>query len=208
MPLLLISGSDARARAERHSGSTPRLSDEELMARVRSADAEALGLLFDRYARLVRTVAVRILLDPGEAEDSLQDTFLYIHRKASLFDPLKGPAKAWIVQVAAHRAQDKRSWLMRRGFYAGTETEYLADTIAGATDLEREIGGGIDRAILELAFAELPAEQQRTIEMYYFEGLELREIADKLNCPLGNVRHYYYRGLEKLRKSAFVRMLR
>ena len=77
----------------------------------------------------------------------------------------------------------------------------------GETDLDRETGSKLDRVRLEKAFAELPERQRRTLELFYFEGMELKEIAEELNEPLGNVRHYYYRGLERLRKSAFVQEL-
>jgi RNA polymerase sigma-70 factor (ECF subfamily) len=50
--------------------------------------------------------------------------------------------------------------------------------------------------------------QRLTLELFYFEGLDLREISEKLNQPLGNSRHHFYRGLERLRKSAFVQRLR
>jgi RNA polymerase sigma-70 factor (ECF subfamily) len=183
-------------------------SDEELMERLRERDSKALDTLFGRYARLVMSIAYRTLRDHGEAEDTVQEIFLYVYRKAALFDPGRGTAKAWIVQVAVHRSLDKKSYLGRRGFYLGTEIDSVDDTLLGATDLDREIGAGLDRVKLEQAFAELPDAQRRTLEMFFFEGMELREIAGTINEPLGNVRHHYYRGLERLRKSAFVRKLR
>jgi RNA polymerase sigma-70 factor, ECF subfamily len=183
-------------------------SDEELMERLRERDSEALDTLFNRYARLVMRIAFRTLRDHGEAEDAVQEIFLYVYRKAALFDARKGPAKAWIVQVAVHRSLDKKSYLGRRGFYLGTEIDSVVDTLLGSTDLDREIGAGLDRVKLEEAFAELPDAQRRTLEMFFFEGMELREIAGTINEPVGNVRHHYYRGLERLRKSAFVRRLR
>jgi RNA polymerase sigma-70 factor (ECF subfamily) len=182
--------------------------DEELMDRLRVRDPEALDTLFRRYARLVMGIAFRTLRDYGEAEDAVQETFLYIFRKAALFDARKGPAKAWIVQVACHRSLDKKSYLGRRGFYLVTEIDAADDTVPGSTDLDREIGARLDRKKLEQAFAELPDAQRQTLEMFFFEGMELRQIADEIDEPLGNVRHYYYRGLERLRKSAFVRKLR
>ncbi|MBZ5697660.1 MAG: sigma-70 family RNA polymerase sigma factor [Acidobacteriia bacterium] len=182
--------------------------DEELMAQLQVRAPRALDVLFDRYARLVYTIAHRTLRDSGEAEDVVQDTFFYLFRKVALFDPLKGTAKAWIVQVAFHRALDRKSHLRRRGFYLCTEIDSMNDTLLGRTDLDREIGAKLNRAHLERALAELPETQRRTLEMYYFEGLELREIADERNEPLGNVRHHYYRGLESLRKSAFAGKLR
>jgi RNA polymerase sigma-70 factor (ECF subfamily) len=184
------------------------LGDEELLIRLQASDATALDLLFDRYSRLVLGIALRVLRDYGEAEDVVQEVFFHVFQKASLFNPLKGSAKGWIVQVAFHRALDKRAHLGRRGFYLGTEIESLDDTLLGETDLDREIGAKLNRAQLEKAFEELPQMQRRTLELFYFEGLELREISEKLNEPLANVRHHYYRGLAKLRKSAFVKKLR
>lgn len=84
----------------------------------------------------------------------------------------------------------------------------MDDTLLGETDLDREIGAKLNRAQLKKAFEELPEMQRGTLELFYFEGLELREISEKLNEPLANVRHHYYRGLEKLRKSAFVKKLK
>jgi RNA polymerase sigma-70 factor (ECF subfamily) len=211
LSLPLLTGKSVRSRTVREPREVElrrQPNDEELMSRLQASDPEALKVLFDRYSRLVLGIAFRALRDYGEAEDAVQDTFLYLYSRAALFDARKGSAKAWIVQVAFHRALDRKSFLRRRGFYLGTEIDPVHDTLLGATDLDREIGAKLNRAQLERAFAELPDEQRRTLEMFYFEGLELREIADQLNEPLGNVRHYYYRGLERLRKSAFVGKLR
>jgi RNA polymerase sigma-70 factor (ECF subfamily) len=203
LPLLVRESSEARdERQERLP------SDEDLMERLRAQDSNALDSLFRRYARLVMSIAFRALRDHGEAEDAVQETFLYLYRKAALFDAEKGSAKAWIIQVAFHRALDKKSYLVRRGFYFGTEIDSADDTLLGNTDLDREVGARLNRAKLVEAFAELSHVQQRTLEMYFFEGMDLREIASNLGETLGNVRHYYYRGLERLRTSAFIRKLR
>jgi RNA polymerase sigma-70 factor, ECF subfamily len=203
LPLLVRESSEARdERQERLP------SDEDLMERLRAQDSNALDSLFRRYARLVMSIAFRALRDHGEAEDAVQETFLYLYRKAALFDAEKGSAKAWIIQVAFHRALDKKSYLVRRGFYFGTEIDSADDTLLGNTDLDREVGARLNRAKLVEAFAELSHVQQRTLEMYFFEGMDLREIASNLSETLGNVRHYYYRGLERLRTSAFIRKLR
>ena len=183
-------------------------SDENVMARLQANDSNALNLLFDRYSRLVLRIALRILHDFGEAEGVVQETFFHVFQKAKLFDQSKGTAKAWIVQIAFHRALDRKSYLDRRGFYLGTDIGSLDDMLVGRTDLDREIGAKFKRAQLERAFKDLPEKQRRTLELFYFEGLELREIAEKLNEPFGNIRHYYYRGLEHLRKNAFVQSLR
>ncbi|MGB9067652.1 MAG: sigma-70 family RNA polymerase sigma factor [Candidatus Acidiferrales bacterium] len=197
-----------RAATETPTSDPRTPADEELMVRLQARDADALDILFDRYSRLVLGIALRVLHDYGEAEDVVQEVFFHVFQRASLFDSSKGTGKGWIVQVAFHRALDKRAHLGRRGFYLGTEIESLDDTLLGETDLDREIGAKLNRAQLEKAFDGLPETQRRTLELFYFEGLELREISEKLNEPLANVRHHYYRGLAKLRKSAFVKKLR
>ncbi len=163
------------------------------MARLQSNDSSALEILFGRYARLVLAIARGIVRDNGEAEDVVQEAFFYLYKKSMLFDEAKGSAKNWIIQIALHRALDRKSHLARRGFYAGTDIGALGDTLL---------------VQLERAFEQLPEMQRATLELFYFEGLDLREISKKLNQPLGNSRHHFYRGLERLRKSAFVQRLR
>jgi RNA polymerase sigma-70 factor, ECF subfamily len=183
-------------------------SDEEVMARLQSNDSAALEILFGRYGRLVLAIARGIVRDSGEAEDVVQEAFFYLYKKSMLFDSSKGSAKNWIIQIALHRALDRKSHLARRGFYAGTDIGALGDTLLGETDLDREIGAKLNRVQLERAFEQLPEMQRLTLELFYFEGLDLREISMKLNQSLGNSRHYFYRGLERLRKSAFAQSLR
>lgn len=186
----------------------PLPSDEELMARLQSNDTAALEVLFHRYARLVFRIARGVVRDTGEAEDVVQDAFFHLFRKAKLFDAAKGSAKYWILQIALHRSLDRKAHLIRRGFYAGTDISSLDDTLLGNTDLDREVGAKMDRTELKKAFRELTEPQRRTLESFYFDGLDLREISEKYNQPLGNTRHYFYRGLERLRKSSFVQNLR
>lgn len=182
--------------------------DEELMAGVQAKDAKALDLLFSRYSRLVFGIALRILHDHGEAEEAVQESFLCLYQKAALYDSVKGTAKGWIVQVAFSRARDRKAHLMRRGFYAGTDIQSLDDTLVGTCDTEHEVGVKLDFSQLQSAFDELTPMQRRTLELFYFEGLDLREIGERLQEPFGNVRHHFYRGLERLRKSPAVKRLR
>jgi RNA polymerase sigma-70 factor (ECF subfamily) len=182
--------------------------DEDAMVRLQSNDTGALEILFNRYARLVFRIARGVVRDIGEAEDVVQEAFFHVYKKCLLFDKSKGSVKNWILQVALHRALDRKEHLARRGFYLGTNLTSLDDTLLGGTDLEREIGSRLKHAQLQKAFAELPDVQRVTLELFYFEGLDLREISERLNEPLGNTRHHFYRGLERLRKSAFVQRLR
>jgi len=185
-------------------------SDEALMERVRREDPEALDILFSRYSRLVFSIAMRILKDVGEAEEVVQESFLYVFRKANVFEPSRGSAKVWIVHVAYSRARDRKAHLARRGFYlrADIASNSLDGTLAGQEDLERETGARLDFDRLQCAFDDLTEIQRSTLELFYFEDLDLREISERLREPLGNVRHHFYRGLERLRKSAIAERLR
>jgi len=184
-------------------------SDEQLMVGVQADhDSRALELLFQRYCHLVLRIARSVVRDRGEAEDVVQDTFFYLYQKSRLFDPSKGSLKNWIAQIALHRALDRKSHLVRRGFYVGTDIRSLDDTLMGETDLDREIGAKLNRSQLQKAFETLPQIQRLTLELFYFEGLDLREISERLRESHGNTRHHFYRGLERLRKSAFVQRLR
>jgi len=186
------------------------LSDEMLISLLRSQDADALDVLFSRHSRLVYSIALWILRDSGEAEEVVQDCFLYVYRKALSFEPSRGSVKVWIIQMAYSRARDRKAHLTRRGFYLRTdiESDILEGTLVGNADVEREIGAKVDFDRLQCAFEDLTEMQYETLKLFYFDGLELREISERLHEPLGNIRHHFYRGLERLRSSAVVKGLR
>lgn len=206
-PVVWGTGKEGRV-AERPPAAIRPPSDEELMARIQAKDPKGLDLLYSRYARLVFGIGLRILNDKSEAEEVVQEAFFFLYQKALLFDPAKGSAKGWVMQIAFSRARDRRAHLLRRGFYSGTDVESLDDTLQGESDVEREVGLRIDFSRLLCAFEDLSEMQRRTLELFYFQGLELREISQRLNEPFGNVRHHLYRGLERLRKSPAVKRLR
>jgi len=180
--------------------------DAESLAHLNPAGSGDVELLFERYSRLVLGTAYRVLGDPSEAEDVLQEVFFYVYRKSQLFDESKGSVKTWIIQIALSRALDRKLCLARRRFYAGGDIASLQ--LRGDTDLDRQIDAGITRQHLERAFSDLTDVQRRTIEFFYFDELDLREISEQLGEPLGSVRHHLYRGLKRLRKSTLLHRLR
>src|SRR5258708_2121 len=106
------------------------LTDEELLCRVGRGSKEAIALLFRRYRRGVLQIAGRILKDASEAEDLCQEVFVYLFQKAERFDPSKGTASSWIIQIAYHRAMNRRQYLAHRQHYNTQELD------------EEQIGGG------------------------------------------------------------------
>jgi RNA polymerase sigma-70 factor (ECF subfamily) len=176
--------------------------DEHLMVRIRAGDLEPLGILFDRYARLVRTIGFRILRNATEVEDVVQEVFLHIYEKSEGFDPNRGSVRTWLVQIAYHRAFDRRAYLARRGFYDGTDISELKNTLREASSLEDEIAMRVTGEQLHSAFEQLNDVQRATLEKFFFEGYSLREISEVLGDTFENTRHYYYRGMERLKKIA------
>lgn len=206
---LIWTREDTLQIAEIPDGTGPRsLSDEGLLTALQDRNREALAEIFRRHARLVFSIGFRILRDPGEAEDVVQEVFLYLFQRAELFDARKGGAKAWIVQIAWHRSLDRREYLHRRNFYSGTDVSTLSDTLMEQENVEEDLASKLNRERLKEAFQNLSDRQRLTLELFFFEELDLHEIAARLDESLDNVRHHYYRGLQKLRKDAFVKKLK
>lgn len=186
--------------------------DEELLEQVRDGAKEALAHLFRRHARAVRNVASRILRDNAEADDLVQEVFLFIFRKAALYDPARGTASTWIIHITYNRAFDRRRYLNTRNFYSNLElgdAGWIGGPPAKDTQfLAHSIEGVLGKSSMAQFRSRLTPEQQETIELYFFEGYALREIADLTGRSLTNVRSHYYRGLERLRKLVLPEKLR
>ena len=179
-------------------------SDEDLIARVCERDTEALACLFRRHAGLVRGVALRILRDSSEADDLLQELFLFIHRKGSSFDSSKCSARSWIVQMTYHRAIDRRRYLQSRHFYTRVDLDGVAGLLDPRAGAARESSTQlVGNTTIEGLLDTLTEDQRNTLSLHFVEGYTFDEIAAKLNQSLGNIRHHYYRGLDHLRKQMF-----
>ena len=107
----------------------------------------------------------------------------------------------WFTQVVCHRALNRREYLNLHDFYDSRNLEDFADVFPAATDLEYEADLGLSEQALAKAFKSLNYKQRATLRLYFFEGYTLREISIQLNESLANIRHYYYRALERLKVS-------
>lgn len=174
-------------------------SDEELMKLLQAGCQDALGVLFDRYYRLVFRTASGILRDRAEAQDVMQDVFLEIYRDAAKFDPARGKFRTWLLQYAYHRSLNRRKYLSTRGFYEAPE---IHDRIVEMPDAMQRNGLTIRdwSSSIQTAMRQLKPKEREAIELVCYEGLLLREIAESLRDTLPNVRNHYYRGLKKLRR--------
>jgi RNA polymerase sigma-70 factor (ECF subfamily) len=167
------------------------LSDADLLARLVAGDHSALAVIFDRYHRLVFSVARRILRDESEAEDVVQTVFLNIFEGATNFDPLKGTLKVWLLQYAYHRTINRRRSLSAQGVYLWEELKSACER-SHAPEIET-------LRYCEQMLARLKPLQRQVLELTYFEGWTAQEIADLQRRAAAHVRNDLYRGLAKLR---------
>ncbi|MFT4111308.1 RNA polymerase sigma factor [Silvibacterium sp.] len=173
-------------------------SDESLLVAVGKGSKDAIGILFERHGRVVLNVAYRILHDESEAADLRQEVFIYLFQRAQLYDPRKSSAISWIMQIAYHRAFNRRRFLTARHHYKTEEfSEQRIKRHASHLSTEQLDG----QSILKRFRNQLSREQQQTLELHLFEGYSFQEIANKSGQTVGNVKHFYYRGLEKLRSN-------
>jgi RNA polymerase sigma-70 factor (ECF subfamily) len=178
-------------------------SDEVLLKYVQEGDKEALGCLFRRYARALHGIGRRILRDTAEAEDLVQEVFVYVYRKRGLYDSSKGTARSWIFQIGYTQAFLRRRQLKSLGFYApgiaGKLWQSEIRTTSG-TEYDQSVEGLFGRNRWRKVLGALTEEQRETLRLHFFEGYTFSEIAEKLGQSYANVRNHHYRGLEKLRK--------
>ncbi len=165
-----------------------RTRDRELLERVAQGDVTALRVLYDEHAPRAMAIATRVLRSLQDAEDVVQETFLDLWRRAAQFDPQRGGAVAWVVTIARSRAIDRLRALgtAGRAVEEATDGGELVPAAFPAPHLETERRRDRDR--VGRALEALPAEQRRTIELAYFEGLSQTEIASRTGSPLGTVK--------------------
>ncbi len=173
--------------------------DIELLRQIAAGDRAAFAEFYDRHSTLMFSLACKILNDPGEAEDVLQETFLQIWEKAGRFDPKLGRAASWAAILVRNRAIDRIRAAQRRSRMA--EASGAVNAIAAEmSDSANESLYGHDRAkFIHEAIVELPEEQRQAIELAYFSGLTHEEISKRLTTPLGTIKARIRRGLLKLR---------
>jgi RNA polymerase sigma-70 factor, ECF subfamily len=113
------------------------------------------------------------------------------------FDPSKGSTKIWLMQYAHHRAFNRRQHLQGRGFYKNKELE--AEKLGTRPVEAHGFSSPETKELVRQSRAALSKVQKSVIEMVCYEGLSMREIADRTGNSYANVRHHYYRGLQRMR---------
>jgi RNA polymerase sigma-70 factor (ECF subfamily) len=172
------------------------LSDSDLIERLRQDDLDALGVLFERYRDRVFRTALVIVRDPAVAEDILQDCFLKVYANAQRIDTER-PLPPWLYRVTVNLSY---TWLSRgknRRTSIETVVDMLVSPMKQAPDRlteQTELRQNVRKAISDLSI-----DQRVVVVLYYLNGLNLQDIAEILDLPIGTVKSRLYYARENLR---------
>lgn len=181
-------------------------SDAALVASMAAGDEQALGVLYDRWATTVHTLAYYLLGQADEAEDAVEETFWQAWRDAGRYDASRGAVSTWLSTIARSRALDRQRAVRRRAEESLDNVVPSSDGsggVAGAraptANPQQEAEASERARDIAAALETLPAEQREVIELAYFGGLSQSEIAARTSLPLGTVKTRARLALEKLR---------
>jgi RNA polymerase sigma-70 factor, ECF subfamily len=176
------------------------LDDASLVRRMAGRQAEAVAELHDRYAGMLLALGIRVLGNPSDAEEVVQEAFLQAWNQAANYDPSRSSVSTWLVLLARSRAIDRlrsRRVGERAVVAAHAENPATHTSPTGAQDVFfRERRERVGRELQGL-----PAEQRQVLELAFYEGLTQSEIAAKTGIPLGTVKTRTLLAMKKLRQA-------
>ena len=177
--------------------------DAELARRLQSREPQAMADLYDRFGRLAYSLIYAIVRDSGVAEDLVQETFLRIWNRVQGFDPDRGALGPWLLAVARNRAIDYIRSARGRMDRNLLELDLFERAEHGSpsnfVDMEREVLNADSARRIKAAMAKLNENQQKVIELAYYEGLSQTEMAERLGQPLGTVKTWVRTALKHLK---------
>jgi RNA polymerase sigma-70 factor (ECF subfamily) len=178
------------------------ITDEHMMEMIQHRDPEAIGILHDRYARLLKALIMKVLHNEAESDDLLQEVYLEIWDRCGGYSREKGRALSWIVTLARRRAIDR---LRKREAYCRMEDRLAAQTKHEPQEFVDHVEEDVERAEmrehLRRVMENLPAAQRQAIEMAYFGGMSQRDIAAATGIPLGTIKTRLELGMKKLTEA-------
>jgi RNA polymerase sigma factor (sigma-70 family) len=174
--------------------------DAALVERIAQGDQQAVAILHGRYARQAYGLAVRVTVDPSLAEDAVQEAFTAVWRQAGRYHRSRGAASSWLMSLVHNKAVDVvRRESSRRRPIAPEQLEAPPVRTPEQEALANEEG-----AVARRALGRLPAEQRELLTLLYLDGLTQREVADRLQVPLGTVKSRTHAAMRSLRRALAV----
>ena len=184
---------EGKGESSANSIMSQREDDSVLVMRTRRGEREAFATLYDRYSRLVYSVALRVVRNASTAEDILHDVFLQLWQAPDRFDSSRGNLPAWMAVIARNRAIDR---LRQQRVSVDPEDTVLYSSCDLGSEVERTTLIGRVREVLR----GMPEAQRKAVELAFFEGKTHAEIASEMNEPLGTVKTRIRSALIAIRK--------
>ncbi|MDX1437154.1 MAG: sigma-70 family RNA polymerase sigma factor [Anaerolineales bacterium] len=176
------------------------LPDEALLRLISDGRTEALSELYDRYGRLVFSLALRMAGSPTAAEDLSQEVFLQVWKNAAVYQPERGKVATWMTSITRYRAIDRLRRSNSRPQIQDLGESGL-DSLTEDSDQAPEELVALNQQRLQVrkAIKLLPDDQRQVLLLAFFRGYSHSEIASGLNLPLGTVKTRIRLGMKKLR---------
>lgn len=179
-----------------------RQAEAALMERVAAKDETAFAELSEKYSALIFSTAFKVLNHYEDTEDVMTEVLNTIWKKADTYHSKKGSLVTWICTTARNRAIDRvRSVQRRSALYDKYEDKIEGEAPEKRTTGREDLYKSDARRVLQSAVVSLSPEQREVIELAYFEGLTQKQIAERIDSPLGTVKARIRRGVERLRLS-------
>jgi RNA polymerase sigma-70 factor (ECF subfamily) len=187
-----------RTIANRRTAAARSSTDAELLTAVSAGDPDALGVLYDRYARDVWRVLERVMCGSSDAEDILHATFLNLPRIASNFDRRAPSCRNWLCGVAARLALRHGRGIRR---FKAMLTRFSVAQQRSRASPESEASGREELGALERALSDLSPKKRAVFVLVECEGLSHAEVAKALRIPVPTVRTRLFGAKDKLRAT-------
>ena len=178
------------------------LDDQTLIQLIVQARAEALSELYDRYGRLVFSLAVNSVGDSATAEEITQDVFLRVWQRARQYRADRSKVSTWLTSITRHRAIDqlrRRHSRTKQHNVAWSQIPAMAEPAVDGPESATHLT--IERERVRTAISHLPKEQKQVLALAYFKGMTQSQIAEALDLPLGTVKTRTRLGMQKLRET-------
>ena len=178
------------------------LSDEALLSAIAGGAVWAMDSLYQRYSRILYSLAYRMVADHQIAEDLLQDSFLSVWKRSTSYSPQAGAARSWLISIVHHRAIDHLRRVRRRSVVQEAPLEEIDfDERSAVADAWDEVWHSVQSSQVRAALMKIPTEQRMVIELAYFQGWTHTEIAEGTQTPLGTVKARMRLGLNHLKRA-------
>jgi RNA polymerase sigma factor (sigma-70 family) len=183
------------------AGSPNELSDEALLLAIADGAVWAMESLYQRYSRILYSLAYRMVADHQVAEDLLQDAFLAVWRRATSYSPQTGAVRNWLISILHHRTIDHLRRIRRHSTIQEAPLEEIElDGGIASPDVWDQAWQSVKSSQVRAALMKIPTEQRLVIELAYFQGWTHTEIAEGTQIPLGTVKARMRLGLIHLKQ--------